>query len=155
MSSDEQEVVSLQDVLEEDQQLQVTANAVLGDSDDSQCTYSKVSRLLARAHVLLSCFSRGMCIARRCTHAAHVPARTGSQPESVWHAPCIATTTTSSLSCTQRGEYRSWLQVGALYYVVSDCRNFRCDCGNSRFPGFKCTLYPVSRNSIKMCANAV
>ena len=35
-------VVSLQDVLEEDQQLEQTANAVLGDSDDSSCTYPKV-----------------------------------------------------------------------------------------------------------------
>ena len=38
----EQEVVSLQEVLEEDQQLENTANAVLGDSDDAQCTYPKV-----------------------------------------------------------------------------------------------------------------
>lgn len=38
----EESVVSLQDVLEEDQQLEQTANAVLGDSDDSQCTYTKV-----------------------------------------------------------------------------------------------------------------
>lgn len=37
-----EEVVSLQDVLEEDRQLEQTANAVLGDSDDSHCTYPKV-----------------------------------------------------------------------------------------------------------------
>ena len=43
MSEDaEQAVISLQDVLEEDQQLEDTANAVLGDSDDTQCTYPKV-----------------------------------------------------------------------------------------------------------------
>ena len=43
MSGDgEEAVLSLQDVLEEDQQLEETANAVLGDSDDTQCTYSKV-----------------------------------------------------------------------------------------------------------------
>ena len=36
-------IVSLQDVLEEDQRLEQTANAVLGDSDDTQCTYPKVS----------------------------------------------------------------------------------------------------------------
>ena len=35
-------IVSLQDVVEEDQQLEQTANAVLGDSDDTQCTYPKV-----------------------------------------------------------------------------------------------------------------
>lgn len=38
----EEESVSLQDVLEEDQELERTANAVLGDSDDSKCSYSKV-----------------------------------------------------------------------------------------------------------------
>lgn len=43
MSCDgEEQVLSLQDVLDEDQQLEETANAVLGDSDDSQCTYQKV-----------------------------------------------------------------------------------------------------------------
>lgn len=37
-------VVSLAQVVEEDRELEETANAVLGDSDDSQCTYSKVRR---------------------------------------------------------------------------------------------------------------
>lgn len=37
-------VVSLAQVVEEDRELEETANAVLGDSDDSQCTYSKVER---------------------------------------------------------------------------------------------------------------
>lgn len=35
-------IVSLQDVLEEDQELENTANAVLGDSDDTECSYAKV-----------------------------------------------------------------------------------------------------------------
>ena len=39
---DQDAVVSLQEVLEEDQHLEDTANAVLGDSDDTQCTYPKV-----------------------------------------------------------------------------------------------------------------
>lgn len=34
--------VSLQDVLEESKELEKVANAVLGDSDDSCCTYSQV-----------------------------------------------------------------------------------------------------------------
>ena len=40
---EEDTVVSLQDVLEENRQLEETANAVLGPSDDSSCTYPKVS----------------------------------------------------------------------------------------------------------------
>ena len=35
-------IVSLQNMVEEDQQLEQTANAVLGDSDDTQYTYLKV-----------------------------------------------------------------------------------------------------------------
>lgn len=45
VGGEDEAIVSLQDVLEEDQRLEQTANAVLGDSDDTQCTYSKVSRL--------------------------------------------------------------------------------------------------------------
>ena len=45
MDADDTEdtVVSLQDVLEENEQLEETANAVLGPSDDANCTYAKVS----------------------------------------------------------------------------------------------------------------
>lgn len=47
MSEDEEQaIVSLQDVIEEDQQLEDTANAVLGDSDDTQCTYRRVGRFI-------------------------------------------------------------------------------------------------------------
>ncbi len=39
----EGDIVSLQDVLQENQDLEDTANAVLGDSDDSKCSYPKVN----------------------------------------------------------------------------------------------------------------
>ena len=48
-------MVSLQDVLEENQQLEETANAVLGPSDDSSCTYPKAS-CSRSSHVLRSLF---------------------------------------------------------------------------------------------------
>ena len=38
---DDQETLSLQDVINEDDELQETANAVLGGSDDKKCTYSE------------------------------------------------------------------------------------------------------------------
>lgn len=41
---DEDSVVSLKDIIEEETELQDTANAVLGDSDDTNCTYPKVKR---------------------------------------------------------------------------------------------------------------
>lgn len=42
LEPEEDTIVSLHDVLEEDEELENTANAVLGDSDDSDCSYSKV-----------------------------------------------------------------------------------------------------------------
>lgn len=39
---DEDSIISLKDVIEEDQELQDTANAVLGGSDDTNCTYPEV-----------------------------------------------------------------------------------------------------------------
>ena len=42
LEPDEDTIVSLHDVLEEDEELENTANAVLGDSDDKDCSYSKV-----------------------------------------------------------------------------------------------------------------
>lgn len=57
-------VVSLQDVIEEDQQLELTANAVLGASDDSGCTYSKVNTaiLLVSVKSMYAGFSAvGLC----------------------------------------------------------------------------------------------
>ena len=60
-------VLSLQDVLEEDQQLEQTANAVLGPSDDTRCTYPKVSlhgvRLCSTLswHDRLPTYSAGLC----------------------------------------------------------------------------------------------
>jgi len=42
LQDDEDTVLSLGDVLEEDKELEETANAVLGDSEDSECSYQKV-----------------------------------------------------------------------------------------------------------------
>ncbi len=48
LPDDEDTVLSLDDVLEEDKELEDTANAVLGDSEDSDCSYSKVVVYSAR-----------------------------------------------------------------------------------------------------------
>lgn len=50
---EEDTTVSLQDVLEEDKDLEDTANAVFGDSDDTKCSYSKVHSPLP-THSLLT-----------------------------------------------------------------------------------------------------
>lgn len=48
---DEDSVISLKDVIEEDQELQDTANAVLGGSDDTNCTYPEVT--LTQSFILI------------------------------------------------------------------------------------------------------
>lgn len=53
-------IVSLQDVLEEDQELESTANAVLGDSDDTKCSYSKAKKSLISNDHNIPSFS-GIC----------------------------------------------------------------------------------------------
>jgi len=43
--SSRESVVSLQDVIETDAELEQMANAVLGASDDKKCTYSQVNTI--------------------------------------------------------------------------------------------------------------
>ncbi|XP_031571472.1 putative E3 ubiquitin-protein ligase UBR7 [Actinia tenebrosa] len=102
-----EDVVSMVDVLQEDNDLEEEANAVFGDSDDQHCTYPK--GYLSR-QALYSCST---CI----------PAT--SEPAGV----CLA----CSLTCHD----------GHELYELYTKRNFRCDCGNSRFKGImKCKLCP-------------
>ena len=37
---------------------------------------------------------------------------------------------------------------GHQLYELYTKRDFRCDCGNSKFPSFTCTLDPVSQTSV-------
>ena len=52
----EDEVVSMVDVLHEDNELEEEARAVLGDSDDQHCTYLTVSSVLS-LNICLAYFS--------------------------------------------------------------------------------------------------
>ncbi len=51
---DPNDIVSLQDVLEEDKELENTANAVLGDSEDAKCSYYKVTVIPSDVHCTCS-----------------------------------------------------------------------------------------------------
>ncbi len=102
---DPDSVVSLQDVLEENQQLEDTANAVLGDSDDTQCTYQKVHYLYmymfsTRYHVC-----RGMYIAKPFTHVTHVHQTVIHQLVCVWPVVYTVMMDTHYTNCTLRGDY--------------------------------------------------
>lgn len=91
------------DVLEEEQELEDDANAVLGGSDDTNCSYDKgyVSR-----QALYACTT---CSENR-------------EPAGV----CLA----CSYKCHDGHD------IVELYTK----REFRCDCGNSKFPGNPCSL---------------
>ncbi|XP_073248023.1 putative E3 ubiquitin-protein ligase UBR7 [Porites lutea] len=101
----EDEVVSMVDVLHEDNELEEEARAVLGDSDDQHCTYPAgyVNR-----QALYAC---GSC------------SPSDAEPAGI----CLACT----LTCHE----------GHTLYELYTKRNFRCDCGNKKFPEFKCKLY--------------
>ena len=46
--SSRESVLSLQEVIEEDKELEQMANAVLGASDDKKCTYPQVTTIIIR-----------------------------------------------------------------------------------------------------------
>ncbi|XP_041351094.1 putative E3 ubiquitin-protein ligase UBR7 [Gigantopelta aegis] len=104
-TSEEDPGVSMIDILAEEERLTADAHAVLGDSDDKNCTYS-----------------RGY-VNRQALYACQTCSSEDSGPAGV----CLA----CSYECHEGHE------LVELYTK----RNFRCDCGNIKFPGFKCKLY--------------
>jgi E3 ubiquitin-protein ligase UBR7 len=117
-------VVSLQDVIEEDQQLEQIANAVLGGSDDSSCTYSKgyVDR-----QALYACAT---CSGSR------PPPPTGEQEKETAAESSEGELAGVCLACSLH------CHEGHDLYELYTKRHFRCDCGNSKFPDLTCELCP-------------
>lgn len=103
-TNDETEL-TMCDVLQEEQELEEDANAVLGGSDDTNCSYD-----------------RGY-VPRQALYAC-VTCSDGQEPGGV----CLA----CSYKCHDRHE------IVELYTK----RNFRCDCGNSKFADKTCSLKP-------------
>ncbi|CAN7995535.1 unnamed protein product [Ixodes hexagonus] len=100
--------VTLQDILDQEQELQDDANAVLGGSDDKNCTYEQG---YVRRQALYACST---CVS----------------PDSRPAGVCLA----CSYACHE----------GHQLYELYTKRNFRCDCGNSRFPTTNpCCLCPA------------
>lgn len=105
---DGEETFSMVDILAEQNELEESASAVLGGSDDKNCTYLQgyVSR-----QALYSC--------KTCSVAS------GDGHAGVCLACCL--------------ECHDGHELIELYTK----RNFRCDCGNSKFPStFSCKLIP-------------
>ncbi|XP_014681597.1 PREDICTED: putative E3 ubiquitin-protein ligase UBR7 [Priapulus caudatus] len=107
-AAEEEEVpVSMVDVLEEEQELEADASAVLGGSDARNCTYDEHAYVKRQA--LYAC---GTCVT----------------PDMSPAGICLA----CSLECHD----------GHDLYELYTKRNFRCDCGNGRFPTLRCRLFP-------------
>lgn len=103
-NDDTDPVVSLQDIIDEDRELESTANAVLGGSDDQDCTYHEGYMKRQALYACSTCKTKddaGVCLA-------------------------------CSLDCHD----------GHELYELYTKRNFRCDCGNSKFPDFNCHFLP-------------
>ncbi|MGH0168960.1 UNVERIFIED_CONTAM: hypothetical protein FKN15_078352 [Acipenser sinensis] len=98
-------VLSMVDVLEENEELENEASAVLGGSDPEKCSYPKG---YVKRQALYACST--------CTPKDEDPA-----------GICLA----CSYKCHE----------GHNLYELYTKRNFRCDCGNSKFKGFECRLY--------------
>ncbi|XP_033638095.1 putative E3 ubiquitin-protein ligase UBR7 [Asterias rubens] len=105
LEENEDTVLSMVEVLQESEDLEEEATAVLGDSDDRCCTYPLGYR---ERQALYACTT--------CT-----PAGDG-QPAGV----CLA----CSYECHE----------GHQMYELYTKRNFRCDCGNSKFGSMTCKL---------------
>lgn len=99
-------VVSLVDVLEEDEELENEACAVLGGSDSERCSYSQGS------------------VKRQALYACSTCTPEGEEPAGI----CLA----CSYEC--HGSHK-------LFELYTK-RNFRCDCGNSKFKNLECKLFP-------------
>nr|XP_054758560.1 putative E3 ubiquitin-protein ligase UBR7 [Lytechinus pictus] len=109
MENEDQDVVSMVDVLQQDNELEEEAAAVLGDSDDKCCTYPMGYVIRQALYACLTCrgnqdFLAGICLA--CSYECH---------------------------------------EGHEFVELYTKRNFRCDCGNSKFPNLTCKLFKIKR----------
>lgn len=104
---DDEEVLSLQDIINEDNELETMANAVLSGSNDQACTYNDGY------------------VARQALYACATCKTDGDA------GICLA----CSLECHD----------GHELYELYTKRNFKCDCGNSKFLGFKCLLFETKQ----------
>lgn len=106
----EEPVLSLLDVLEEDDALEDEACAVLGGSDAEKCSYPEGY------------------VKRQALYACHTCTPKNEEPAGI----CLA--------CTYK------CHEGHHLYELYTKRNFRCDCGNSKFKQLECKLFPEKEN---------
>ncbi|XP_055496049.1 putative E3 ubiquitin-protein ligase UBR7 [Leucoraja erinacea] len=108
-------IVSLAEVLEENELLENEACAVLGGSDSDKCSYSEGY------------------VKRQALYACNTCTPKGGQPAGI----CLA----CSYKCHE----------GHELFELYTKRNFRCDCGNSKFSDLQCKFF--SEKEKTNCAN--
>lgn len=115
---EDEETITMLDVIEREDKLEEEASAVLGNSDEKNCTYPKGYIPRQALYSCATCFS-------------------GSGKEA---AICLA----CSLECHDNHDV----------YELYTKRNYRCDCGNSRFKsGFECKLMDANQKKIPLNEN--
>ncbi|XP_026164075.1 putative E3 ubiquitin-protein ligase UBR7 isoform X1 [Mastacembelus armatus] len=102
----EEQTISLVDVLEEDEELEEEASAVLAGSDSDHCSYPQGYVKRQALYACSTCTPKdgeaaGVCLA--CSYKCH---------------------------------------EGHDLFELYTKRNFRCDCGNTKFAELQCKLYP-------------
>ncbi|XP_069772313.1 putative E3 ubiquitin-protein ligase UBR7 [Narcine bancroftii] len=102
---EEDPIVSLAEVLEENEELENEACAVLGGSDSDKCSYSEGY------------------VKRQALYACNTCTPKGGQPAGI----CLA----CSYKCHE----------GHELFELYTKRNFRCDCGNSKFSDLQCKFF--------------
>ncbi|XP_078262919.1 putative E3 ubiquitin-protein ligase UBR7 [Rhinoraja longicauda] len=102
---EEDPIVSLAEVLEENELLENEACAVLGGSDSDKCSYSEGY------------------VKRQALYACNTCTPKGEQPAGI----CLA----CSYKCHE----------GHELFELYTKRNFRCDCGNSKFSDLQCKFF--------------
>lgn len=106
IENEDDAVISMVDYLKEEEELENDADAVLGDSDDKQCTYQLGIRPRQALYACKTCQTKDRapaCVCLACSYACH---------------------------------------DGHDLYELYTKRNFRCDCGNEKFPDLTCKLCP-------------
>lgn len=110
----DKDICSLQDVIDSEKERNEQASAVLGASDFNNCSYEKGYVYRQALYCCLTCLKQNE--------------GAGDDKDKYLHGVCLA----CSYECHQNHE------LCELYTK----RNFKCDCGNSKFKNIICKLKP-------------
>lgn len=138
--------VTMLDVLQVENQLEEDAYAVLGASDDQNCTYNKVvcrfvvSKFFTNIVTLLllkCCFTRSVAGVNSCVEIFTF--LQGYMRQALYACKTCSSKTRAAVCLACSFHCHEGHELVELYTK----RHFRCDCGNSKFEGKQCNLEKV------------